>query len=59
MLLSHWIGLLKEEPKILFQVMRDANTASKLIWPEELQAPFDPIPVDSGRQPAAVSLVAA
>jgi len=37
-LLSHWIGLLKEEPKILFQVMRDANAASKLIWPEELQA---------------------
>ena len=56
--LSHWIGLLKEEPKILFQVMRDANAASKLIWPEELQAPFDPIPVASDRQLAAVSLVA-
>ena len=38
--LSHWIGLLKKEPKILFQVMRDANSASKLIWPEELQAPL-------------------
>jgi len=39
--------------------MRDANAASKLIWPEELNAPFDPIPVASDRQPAAVSLVAA
>jgi antirestriction protein ArdC len=56
--LSHWIGLLKEEPKILLQVMRDANAASKLIWPEELNAPFDPIPVGSDRQPADVSLVA-
>ena len=53
MLLSHWIRLLKEEPKILFQVMRDANAASKLIWPEELNAPFDPIPVGSDRQLAA------
>ena len=48
--LCHWIGLLKKEPKILFQVMRDANSASKLIWPEELNAPFDPIPVGSDRQ---------
>ena len=38
--LSHWIEILKEDPKILFQVMRDANAASKLIWPEELEAPF-------------------
>jgi hypothetical protein len=44
--------------------MRDANAASKLIWPEELNAPFDPIAVASDRQlaavsPAALSLVAA
>ena len=44
--LSHWIELLKKEPKILFQVMRDANAASKLIWPEELQAPVGQIPME-------------
>ncbi|WP_353079147.1 zincin-like metallopeptidase domain-containing protein, partial [Synechococcus lacustris] len=44
--LSHWIGLLKKEPKILFQVMRDANAASKLIWPEELQAHVGQIPME-------------
>jgi len=30
-----------------------------MIWPEELNAPFDPIPVGSDRQLAAVSLAAA
>jgi len=57
--LCHWIGLLKEEPKILFQVMRDANTASKMIWPEELNAAFDPTQIGSDRQPADVSPAAA
>ena len=42
--LCHWIEILKEDPRILLQVMRDANAASKLIWPEELEAPFSCAP---------------
>jgi antirestriction protein ArdC len=32
--LGHWIELLKQSPKLLFQVLRDARQAADLIYPE-------------------------
>jgi antirestriction protein ArdC len=32
--LGHWVELLKESPKVLFQVLRKARQAADLIYPE-------------------------
>lgn len=33
--LGHWIGLLKESPKVLFQVLSEVRQAAELICPEK------------------------
>nr|WP_254940713.1 zincin-like metallopeptidase domain-containing protein [Cyanobium sp. Morenito 9A2] len=35
--LGHWIELLKESPKVLFQVLSEARQAADLICPEALE----------------------
>ena len=35
--LSEWIALLKESPRVLFQVLAEARGAADLICPEPLQ----------------------
>jgi len=32
--LGHWVELLKESPKVLFQVLKKARQAADLIYPE-------------------------
>ena len=50
--LGHWVELLRESPRVLFQVLSDARRAADLICPE----PADPQPAGSTRaasEPAA------
>ena len=58
--LSHWIELLKQSPKLLFQVLREARQAADLIYPEspEGSAPEEQAPVARApeeREPVAIA----